>query len=427
MDIQKPRRFATTDRAHADLFNEAIDQLNVNDERIAKRAEEAEEKAKAYAQTNINQLKEFAQLVKITKDNGVEKLHITDGDALEQLFNLGPGYHTFAVSTHVANRPPGSLGYIRGTFLNAGTDGYGFIIATDTAGNIFTNTINGGVWKGWQKSETDSGSQEKTDKASADLKSYIENNYTNQHLTVLTGSQAIQDATTSGNEYPFGFTLMDIGQNNTTGYPLNFGFVKNEKWSDYRFSQYFYGNADQRNGYNYTGTWIRHWWSGSGWTNWEKISGYIHVNVSTTGKQALIKGAINKIEYNRIIKDSHNLYDTSKNRFTASHSGMYLVGAGVYIENLMNYSNFELMVYRNGIKYKNIAQYRVPTPANPSAAELNVGVYGSCTVPMDAGDYLEIYMYVGHNGNETRYVADRTGEYNYFDIMELGGINYPRR
>ncbi|XBM33327.1 hypothetical protein AAG663_15465 [Bacillus licheniformis] len=32
MDIQKPRSFRTTDRAHADLFNQVIDQLNANDE-----------------------------------------------------------------------------------------------------------------------------------------------------------------------------------------------------------------------------------------------------------------------------------------------------------------------------------------------------------------------------------------------------------
>ncbi|MDI5790386.1 hypothetical protein PO124_24005 [Bacillus licheniformis] len=36
------------------MFNEAIDQLNVNDERIAKRAEEAEERAKTYTDAHAN-------------------------------------------------------------------------------------------------------------------------------------------------------------------------------------------------------------------------------------------------------------------------------------------------------------------------------------------------------------------------------------
>lgn len=53
-----------------------------------------------------------------------------------------------------------------------------------------------------------------------------------------------------------------------------------------------------------TGVWIRHWWSGSGWTPWEKISGFAHANVGTTGKQLLIKGEQQKVRFNRKIKDS---------------------------------------------------------------------------------------------------------------------------
>ncbi|MDP4168013.1 MAG: acetyltransferase, partial [Bacillota bacterium] len=48
MDIKKTRRFETTDRAHADLFNIVIDQLNENDELLVKRAEEVDQKAKIY-------------------------------------------------------------------------------------------------------------------------------------------------------------------------------------------------------------------------------------------------------------------------------------------------------------------------------------------------------------------------------------------
>lgn len=70
------------------------------------------------------------------------------------------------------------------------------------------------------------GSQNKADKALADAKNYVETNYTNQKLTVLTGSNAIQDARISGNDYKYGITFMDIGANNTTGYPLTYGFVK---------------------------------------------------------------------------------------------------------------------------------------------------------------------------------------------------------
>ncbi|MDP4135464.1 MAG: hypothetical protein Q8931_06125, partial [Bacillota bacterium] len=54
MDIQKPRSFRTTDRAHADLFNQVIDQLNANDESIAQFAAEAEQRSTAYTDAHIS-------------------------------------------------------------------------------------------------------------------------------------------------------------------------------------------------------------------------------------------------------------------------------------------------------------------------------------------------------------------------------------
>ncbi|WHY25767.1 terminase [Bacillus velezensis] len=300
-----------------------------------------------------------------------------------------------------------------------------FSISTKT---LYTRVaVNGTDYSGWYILENSEGSQNKADKALADAKNYVETNYTNQKLTVLTGSNAIQDARISGNDYKYGITFMDIGANNTTGYPLTYGFVKNEKHSNYRFTQYFYGNADTTSGsYDHVGTWIRHWWADSGWTAWQKISGFAHANIGTTGRQALIKGENNKIKYNRIIKDSHKLFDTKNNRFVASHAGMHLVGASLYIENTERYSNFELYVYVNGTKYKLMNQFRMPTPFNNSDNEFNATVTGSVTVPLDAGDYVEIYAYVGYSGDVTRYVTDSNGALNYFDVLELGGRNYPR-
>ncbi|UQZ57976.1 terminase [Bacillus subtilis] len=300
-----------------------------------------------------------------------------------------------------------------------------FSISTKT---LYTRVaVNGTDYTNWYILETSEGSQSKADKALADAKNYVETNYTNQKLTVLTGSNAIQDARISGNDYKYGITFMDIGANNTTGYPLTYGFVKNEKHSNYRFTQYFYGNADTTSGsYDHVGTWIRHWWSDSGWTAWQKISGFAHANIGTTGRQALIKGENNKIKFNRIIKDSHKLFDTKNNRFVASHAGMHLVGASLYIENTERYSNFELYVYVNGTKYKLMNQFRMPTPSNNSDNEFNATVTGSVTVPLDAGDYVEIYVYVGYSGDVTRYVTDSNGVLNYFDVLELGGRNYPR-
>ncbi|MGN9865914.1 hypothetical protein [Bacillus swezeyi] len=419
MDIQKPRRFETTDRAHADLFNEVIDQLNENDELIRTRAEAAEKSAKEYTDQGIKQLNELAQLVKITDDTGVEKLHITSGDALAQLFGLGTGFHTFAISTAASNRPPGSAGYVRGTFLNSGSDGYGFVIASDTTGTIFTNTINAGIWKGWHKSETDSGSQLKADKALAAAKTYADTNFNNEKLTVLT--EAIGDATEGGDKYPVGITFMNIN-NNQTGYPLIYGFVKNEKWSDYRFTQYFYGNAN----YAGIGTWIRHWYTTSGWTKWEKISGFAYASLTMSGKQELDKQTTPKIKFNKKVIDSHAAFDTSLSRYTAPNDGIYYVSTGVFLENWETYFNFHLFVYKNGSLFKPIDHYRESVGGGTAreANEFSINVNGSAVVPMKKGDYVEICMYVGYDGTKQRAVSDKYPQYNYLDIKEVSGLNY---
>ncbi|WP_419901019.1 terminase [Bacillus sp. T17B1] len=372
------------------------------------------------------------QSSKITNDAGGVFISIGDSDDfLSKIVKSGERFGTF-YSTGKPTNAPSTLS-TRGFFHFTATDSngngtFGYVVAIDYRNNMFTNYVDGNlVWQGWNKIENASDAQTKADKSLADAKNYVDTNYSNQKLTILTGSSAIQDARTGGNEYPPGLTLMDIGQENTTGYPGKMGFVKNEKYNNYRFAQYFYTNGNFSYSFAGTGTWIRQWYPQSGWSEWEKISGFAHVNVGTTGKQELIKGETQKINYNRIIKDSHKIYDTNNSRFIASHSGMYLVGASLIIENTLQYSNFELYIYVNGSKYKLMDQYRMPSPKdNNDTSEFNATVTGSVTVPLNAGDYIEIYVYVGYSGSATRYVQDRDGIINYFDIIELGGHNYPR-
>ncbi|MCY7878956.1 terminase [Bacillus spizizenii] len=371
------------------------------------------------------------QLSKITNDAGGVYISIGDtDDFLSKIVKSGERFGTFYSTGKPTNAPStiSTRGFFHFTATDSNGNGtFGYVVAIDYRNNMFTNYVDGNLgWQGWNKIETESDAQTKADKSLADAKNYVDTNYTNQKLTILTGSNAIQDARTGGNEYPPGLTLMDIGQGNTTGYPLGFGIVKNEKYSDYRFTQYFYGTGNESNSYiDSTGTWVRHWWSGSGWTAWQKISGFAHANIGTTGKQQLIKGELQKVKYSRKIKDSHNTFDTKNNRFIVPNDGMFLVNAGLYIENYQRYVNYEMDIYLNGVRYKNIAHYRVNPGDQSDTTEINVGLYGAATVPANKGDYIEIYLYVGYSGDTTRYTTESSGWYNYFDITEIGGRNYP--
>lgn len=373
-----------------------------------------------------------AQLFKITNDVGGVLVSIADtDDFLERIVKAGKTFGTFYSTGKPTNAPSAlsTRGFFHFTSIDSNGNGtFGYVVAIDYKNNMYSNYVDGNSgWSGWNKYETEVNAQNKADKALSDAKAFVQENFTIQKLTVLTGTNAIQDARTSGESYPLGLSLMDIGQGNTTGYPLRYGIVKNEKYNNSRFTQYFYGTGNESGTYiDSTGIWVRHWWSGSGWTPWEKISGFAHANVGTTGKQLLIKGEQQKVRFNRKIKDSHNAFDVTNNRFICPNSGMFLVNAGLYIENVQRYANYEMEIYLNGKIYKNIAHYR-NSPANPSdSTQFNVGVYGAATVPANAGDYIEIYLYVGYDGDVQRYITDNSGWYNYFDITEMGGRNYPR-
>ncbi|WP_369877695.1 terminase [Bacillus subtilis] len=371
------------------------------------------------------------QLSKITNDSGGVFISIGDtDDFLSEIVKSGERFGTFYSTGKPTNAPStlSTRGFFHFTATDSNGDGtFGYVVAIDYRNNMFTNYLDANLgWQGWNKIETDGGAQAKANKTLADAKNYVDTNYTNQKLTILTDSDAIQDARTGGNEYPPGLTLMDIGAGNTTGYPLGYGIVKNEKYHDYRFTQYFYGTGNESSSYfDSTGTWIRHWWNGSGWTAWQKIAGFAHANIGTTGKQLLTKGELQKINFNRKIKDSHNAFDIKNSRFIVPNDGMFVVNAGLYIENYQRYTNYETSIYVNGVRYKNIAHYRV-NPADPSdTTDINIGLYGAATVPANKGDYIEIYLYVGYNGDTTRNITDNPGWYNYFDITEIGGRNYP--
>ncbi|MCY8750944.1 terminase [Bacillus inaquosorum] len=369
------------------------------------------------------------QLSKITNDAGGVFIAIGDtDDFLSKIVKSGERFGTF-YSTGKPTNAPSTLS-TRGFFHFTATDSngngtFGYVVAIDYRNNMFTNYVDANLgWQGWNKIETESDAQTKADKSLADAKNYVDTNYSNQKLTILTGSNAIQDARTGGNEYPPGLTLMDIGAVNTTGYPLGYGIVKNEKYHDYRFAQYFYGTGNESGSYiDSTGTWIRHWWSGSGWTAWHKISGFAHANIGTTGIQYLDKAAHTKIQFNRKIKDSHNAFDTKNNRFVAPNDGMFLVGVGLYMLNTPAYINFHLKLYLNGSVFKTVDHKRGYFENKEN--EMNLGLNGNVTVPMNKGDYIEIYCYCNYQGDDRRGVFDYNGVYNYLDIQELGGLNYP--
>ncbi|KAA6453197.1 hypothetical protein [Bacillus swezeyi] len=216
MDLIKPRPFETTDRAHADIFNEVIERLNENDEQIAKRADEAEQNAQTYLDKhagnknnphgvtkdqigldNVDNIKQAAktefdshvqdvirhitdiernkwngaQLFKITSDSGIHKINLTSGSFFSALKDVGTV--TFYGTNAVEDTP--TNGSLRGMQL-VGQKGIGMGYAVDTLGNawwFYYNTVHTAI--NWFPIESKSSSQTKADTALSDAKKYTDN------------------------------------------------------------------------------------------------------------------------------------------------------------------------------------------------------------------------------------------------------------
>nr|WP_278192871.1 pyocin knob domain-containing protein [Bacillus haynesii] len=154
------------------MFNEAIDQLNVNDERIAKRAEEAEERAKTYTDAHASDQSihitdkerekwSAGQLYKITENNG--KVFYR-GSSETTDFNTLTETGMYLIYNEGINSPPSSnrifllVMSFGNTLVQAAYESY-----KGTQSYFRFRKSDSTTWTPWQTHETTSGAQAKVD------------------------------------------------------------------------------------------------------------------------------------------------------------------------------------------------------------------------------------------------------------------------
>ncbi|MEC1262491.1 hypothetical protein P9D34_19100 [Bacillus swezeyi] len=173
MEIKKTRRFETTDRAHADIFNKVVDQLNENDELIAKRAEEVEQNTatkmdfNAHLKDNtmhitVNERMKWngSQIFNITNEDGQGKVFIGEADDFHVVLPQYTGLIHFTAAAGAQNGPDTA---VRGIWTCDHTGSYGQAIAFDHANKTYRKAISGGNWSEWEELESVSGAQLKVD------------------------------------------------------------------------------------------------------------------------------------------------------------------------------------------------------------------------------------------------------------------------
>lgn len=359
-----------------------------------------------YAQKTDN-----GQNFKLTADSGLAKQVLTTGD-LNNITDPGVYWCDNNNGTwEILNAPVQTAGWLevlKATYSNGTLQRYtpyrGNVTTANKQSTYIRNYGSGSQsWGLWATSAD----KTETDAAISAINS--------QKLN--TSSTKITDATISGESYPIGVTIQELGTS-PTGFPLSYGMVETVKMNNARMTQYLYATGSTVTN---QGSWARHWISGTGWTQWySNFGANSWCNVSVTNEQTLIQSATQKVKFDRVISDSLSQFNTSNNRFIAKVRGMYMVGTGLYINRKKHYNNVELNLYKNGTRFKVIHQNR-QDPYNPASDEFNQGHYASgVTVPLEVGDYIEMFIFVGAGQDLT--ITANSGWYNYFDIYRIGDI-----
>ncbi|MDC7794990.1 hypothetical protein PQS34_02605 [Bacillus altitudinis] len=135
MDIKSPKVFATSDKAHADLFNDMVKVLLENDSGLLDQLADHTGDTKPHASEAEKKKWNESQIYKITADDGKYLISVpADGSIFDAIKDKGTC--TFIASPGVEDSPAPSNAYLRG-IQTVGQNNIGTGFAVDTSGNAY--------------------------------------------------------------------------------------------------------------------------------------------------------------------------------------------------------------------------------------------------------------------------------------------------
>ncbi len=142
MDLNKPKTFETTDKAHADLFNEMVQILLKNDNGLLEQLTNHTQDTNSHASEEEKKKWNDSQIYKITADNGMQLINVS---ADSKIFDAikDKGTCTFYAAPGVEDSPTSSNISLRGMQI-VGQDNIGAGFAVDIAGKAYSFYYNFG-------------------------------------------------------------------------------------------------------------------------------------------------------------------------------------------------------------------------------------------------------------------------------------------
>ncbi|KLV24744.1 hypothetical protein [Bacillus altitudinis] len=135
MDIKSPKVFETSDKAHADLFNDMVKVLLENDSGLLDQFADHTGDTKPHASEAEKKKWNESQIYKITADDGKYLISVpADGSIFDAIKDKGTC--TFIASPGVEDSPAPSNAYLRG-IQTVGQNNIGTGFAVDTSGNAY--------------------------------------------------------------------------------------------------------------------------------------------------------------------------------------------------------------------------------------------------------------------------------------------------
>lgn len=137
MEIKTPLTFKTSDKAHADLFNDMVKVILENDAGLLEQINQHENDANSHASKAEKQKWNQSQLYKMTNDNGSQLVNIPAGGSIYNVIkSLGACSFYAPGGSGVVDSPAIGNAALRG-FQLVGQNNIGVGIAIDTSGNAF--------------------------------------------------------------------------------------------------------------------------------------------------------------------------------------------------------------------------------------------------------------------------------------------------
>lgn len=148
-------------------------------------------------------------------------------------------------------------------------------------------------------------------------------------------------------------------------------------------------------------------WNGSAFVESlnEKTATRTYINAANFG---VGYGVWSKVAYDSVSFDALAEWNVTNKRFIAKQSGIYQINVGTLWNGGAAGKDYILALYKNGSEYSRLG-------GNSSADAGFVYAHGGDTISLNAGDYLEVYVYVSTSNDSLL----ASSNFNYFNITRI--------